>query len=103
MVILINRFTVRDGVTAEEFERVWKQSAGLMQRQPGFIHFRFVRSLFTPNSYTNIAAWTDRESHDRVIRSPEFAEHIKALGAVATPAPELHEVVYEGVPIGVAA
>jgi quinol monooxygenase YgiN len=74
-----------------------------MQRQPGFIHFRFVRSLFSPNVYTNIAEWEDRESHDRVIQSPEFVEHIKALGAVATPGPELHEIVYEGDPIEIRA
>lgn len=101
MIILINRFTLHG--SPEEFERVFKESAELLQRQPGFIHYRLVRSLFNPNIYTNIAQWEDRESHDRVIRSPEFGDHIKALGAVAAPGPELHEVVTEGDPVEVSA
>jgi quinol monooxygenase YgiN len=101
LVILINRFKLH--ASGEEFERVFKESGELMRRQPGFIHYRLVRSLFSPDVYTNIAQWEDRESHDRVLQSPEFAEHIKQLGTVAAPGPELHEVVMEGDPAEVSA
>lgn len=101
MVILLNRFTLH--ASGEDFERAFKESGELMRRQPGFINYRLVRSLDNPSVYTNIAQWEDRESHDRVVRSPEFAEHIKTLAAVARPGPELWEVVMEGQPTEVPA
>jgi long-chain acyl-CoA synthetase len=91
MVTLINKFTVAGEST--DFERIWQESSEFMRQQPGFISFRLVRSLNNPQVYINIAEWADAESHQRVVGSPNFQQHIAELAAVATPEPNLCEVV----------
>jgi long-chain acyl-CoA synthetase len=91
MVTLINKFTVAG--ESSDFVRIWQQSSEFMRQQPGFISFRLVRSLNNPDVYINIAEWADVESHQRVIGSPNFQQHIAELSAVATPEPNLCEVV----------
>lgn len=91
MVTLVNKFTVAG--EASDFERIWQQSSDFMRQQPGFISFRLVRSLNNPNVYINIAEWADAQSHQKVVGSPGFQEHIAQLAAVSTPEPNLCEVV----------
>jgi long-chain acyl-CoA synthetase len=91
MVTLVNKFTVAG--EPSDFERIWQQSSDFMRRQPGFISFRLVRSLNNPNVYINIAEWADAQSHQKVVGSANFQEHIAQLAAVATPEPNLCEVV----------
>ncbi|MFG2121414.1 antibiotic biosynthesis monooxygenase family protein [Streptomyces sp. NPDC048710] len=96
MVTLINKFTVNGDF--DEFERIWAQSADFMRSQKGFIGFKLHRSLSRPDVYVNVALWESQADHQRVLASPEFAEHIKELAAVAVPDPDLYTVVLEGAP-----
>ena len=91
MVTLINKFTVAG--ESSDFVRIWQQSSEFMRQQPCFISFRLVRSLNNPDVYINIAEWADAESHQRVVGSPNFQQHIAELAAVAVPEPNLCEVV----------
>lgn len=93
MVTLVNKFTV--GGEPGDFERIWVQSSDFMRTQPGFISFRLMRSLQNPQVYYNIAEWKDMESHTRVVNSPAFASHIAELAGLATPEPNMCEVVIE--------
>jgi long-chain acyl-CoA synthetase len=93
MVTLVNKFIVKG--KPEDFERVWMASSEFMKTQPGFLSYRFIRSLSDPRVYFNVAEWTDAESHTRVMRSADFRTHLTELAAVATPEANLCEVVGE--------
>ena len=93
MVTMVNKFTVSGN--PEEFEKVWLESAEFMRSQPGFVGFRFFRSVMDPLVYVNIAEWASVEDHQRVLQGPDFQDHIRALAALATPEPHLCTLVAE--------
>ena len=77
VVTFISKFTVKGD--AEEFEKLFREHAQFMQRQPGFVGFQMVRSLRSPNVYLNIGQWTDAEAHRNVVQNPEFLAHAKVM------------------------
>jgi long-chain acyl-CoA synthetase len=93
MVTLINKFTLK--VDSPQFEQVFAASSEFMCHQPGFINHRLVRSLRDPTVYVNIAEWTDAESHQQIVRGPEFQAHVSQLAEVATAEPALYATVMD--------
>ncbi len=93
MITLINEFTVRGD--AAEFERVFAASSDFMCQQPGFVSHRLVRSLRHPEVYVNIAEWESAEQHQKIVGSPQFAEHITGLAGLAEVKPDLYAAVLE--------
>jgi long-chain acyl-CoA synthetase len=93
MVTMVNKFIVSED--PDSFAQVWEASSQFMCNQPGFINFRLVRSVSDPKVYFNISDWKDAESHQRVLRSSAFQDHIAELAAVAVPEPNMCEVVIE--------
>jgi long-chain acyl-CoA synthetase len=96
MITLINKFTLTGD--SAEFERVWKVSSDFMRSQPGFVSFHLHRSLNRPDVYVNVAVWETAQDHQRVLAGPEFGLHIKQLGALAKPDPDLYVTVIDSGP-----
>jgi long-chain acyl-CoA synthetase len=97
MVTLINKFTVKGDPA--EFEQVWHETSEFMRAQPGFLGYRFGRSLMDPTVYVNVANWASADAHLKVLQSDGFQDHIAKLAPLCTPAPELFEPIFEGEPI----
>jgi long-chain acyl-CoA synthetase len=93
MVTMVNKFTVSED--PDKFAQVWEASSQFMRNQPGFINFRLVRSVSNPQVFFNISDWKDAESHEHVLRSSAFQDHIAELAAVAVPEPNMCKVVIE--------
>ncbi len=53
MVVLINTFDV-EPAHVENFLSVWKDVSAVMERQPGFVHTRFHRTL-AGTRFVNVA------------------------------------------------
>lgn len=96
MVVFVNKLTLIG--SAEELERLYGRVADFMLTQPGLISFRLVRSEKHPETYFNIAEWTDKESFERSLREPEFRTRLNALTGLFKGDPHLSNVVLEGAP-----
>jgi monooxygenase len=91
MLVLVNDFRVHGDASA--FEVAFATTSDYFERQPGFIRHTLVRSTTEADRYINIAEWEGRGSFDQAVRNPMFADHAKALRALATSEPKLCEEV----------
>ncbi|MFD0549702.1 antibiotic biosynthesis monooxygenase family protein [Streptomyces rectiviolaceus] len=60
------------------------RTARFLERQPGFLAYTLVRHLEEPQSYVNIARWTDVASFRAAVTQAEFGPHAEALRAIST-------------------
>ncbi|MER6687599.1 antibiotic biosynthesis monooxygenase family protein [Streptomyces minutiscleroticus] len=96
MITVINRLTVHGDVPT--FEQVLKGITAHMSGQPGFIGHRLYRSLRNPQVFIETAQWTDAASHRAAMQAEAFQEKVKDLGGLATPEPDLFEILEEDAP-----
>jgi heme-degrading monooxygenase HmoA len=86
-VTLINSFTVH-GDTAE-FERAFAATSEFLTGRPGFVEHTLLRHGRDGGSYVNVARWTSAGALRAATAHPDFAEHARALRALATTDPQL--------------
>ena len=98
MLVLINKFVVTG--SAEEFEKVFTETAEFMRGRPGFLRYRLVRSDSDPAVYINIAEWADREALLSMADRPEMVEHRERIRTVAIPDPHFCSPVAEAEALG---
>ncbi|WP_282685740.1 MULTISPECIES: antibiotic biosynthesis monooxygenase family protein [unclassified Streptomyces] len=93
MITVINRLTVHGDVAV--FEKVLEGITDHMSSQPGFLSHCLYRSLRKPNVFVETARWTDAASHRAAMKADAFQERVKGLGDLATPEPDIFEIVDE--------
>ena len=91
-VVLINLFTL-DAADEERFLEVWKDDAGFMKRQPGFISTQLHRALGDSPTYLNYAVWESNEAFRAAFTHPEFRSKLKAYPSSAIARPHLFQKV----------
>jgi monooxygenase len=87
-ITFVNRFTVHGD--AEQFERVFADTARFMVKQPGFIRHTLVRHTTQPGSYVNIAHWRSEADLQQAVRQPEFQAHAEGLRALSKSEPNVY-------------
>jgi monooxygenase len=97
-VVFVNRFTLSG--PAEEFEQAFAQTAEFLEQQPGLIEFTLLKSAERPDSYVNVARWTDLKSLMKAVRHPYFGSHAAALRKLSTSEPHIYSPAhaYQAVP-----
>lgn len=93
MVVFVNTFQLTG--TAEDFERVFTETAAFLCAQPGFLSHRLVRSRNEPGRYLNIALWESEEALRNATSLPEFRDHGRKLREVADSDPQFFDTVVE--------
>ena len=85
-VIFVNAFIV-EPEGAEQFLRLWAESAGIMKRQPGFISAQMHKGVGDSRVFLNYAVWESMADFKRASDNPEFQANIRTYppGVVASP------------------
>jgi uncharacterized protein YndB with AHSA1/START domain/quinol monooxygenase YgiN len=89
-ITLLNTFTVTG--SGDEFEKIFEETSDFFAAQPGFIDHALMRQLGQPQSYVNVARWSDQPSLMAALALPQFQPHARALRAVSTSKPVLFSV-----------
>ncbi|MET9096666.1 antibiotic biosynthesis monooxygenase family protein [Streptomyces cyaneofuscatus] len=87
-VVFVNRFTVHG--PKELFENAFSESAAFLRERPGLIQYTLLRHAERPDSYINIARWSDEASFRSAIGHPGFPAHARALRELCTTEPGLY-------------
>tara|TARA_R110002051_G_scaffold2924_11_gene15434 strand:+ start:4225 stop:4593 length:369 start_codon:yes stop_codon:yes gene_type:complete len=91
-VVLINLFTL-DAADEEQFLDAWKDDAGFMKRQPGFISTQLHRAIGESPTYLNYAVWDSTETFRAAFTHPEFIAKLGAYPSSAVASPHLFQKV----------
>ncbi|MEV4432814.1 antibiotic biosynthesis monooxygenase family protein [Streptomyces sp. NPDC049555] len=94
-VTFVNRFTLHDAAGgAEEFEKVFAETAEFLCRQPGFRHHTLLVPAGPPDGggphYVNVAVWDDEAAFRAALARPGFGAHAAALRALSSSEPALY-------------
>lgn len=93
MIVFVNSFGLK--APAEDFERVFAETAEVLRAQPGFLSHQLVRSAQEPTHYLNIAMWESADALRAATELPEFADHARRLRELASTDPRFFEPVQE--------
>jgi heme-degrading monooxygenase HmoA len=99
-VTLINLFRVPSGESERFLER-WKDNAGVMIGQPGFIRLRLLRSLVddAETRYINVTEWASGADLERGYANPQWQASVQRLlkdpEIHVTAEPRVYEVALE--------
>jgi heme-degrading monooxygenase HmoA len=69
-----------DPETAEEFERIYKEIAPVLRRQPGYGGDELLKVVENSNEYILIIQWESVEAHTRFIEAEDFAVFAERWG-----------------------
>ena len=94
-VVLINLFTL-DAADEARFLDVWKDDAGFMKRQPGFIATQLHRAIGDSPTYLNYAVWESTEAFRAAFSHPDFVAKLDAYPSSAVATPHLFQKVGVG-------
>lgn len=95
--IAITRFTVTG--EPEQFERAFLAHTEFVRAQPGFRQFQAVRSVLSSRVYVNVGWWSDLESYQQALASPQFQADAQSMAAVVSVEPYLTTKVANGLAI----
>ncbi|MER5785575.1 antibiotic biosynthesis monooxygenase family protein [Streptomyces mobaraensis] len=96
-ITLVNTFVVPEE-HAERFERTWREDAGLMKAQPGFISTQLHRGTGGSRLWLNIAVWESTEALHAAFSRPEFQRARAAYPDGITASPHIYtKVAVEGI------
>lgn len=91
-VVLINLFTL-DAVDEEQFLEAWRDDAGFMKRQPGFVSTQLHRAIGESPTYLNYAVWDSTEAFRKAFTHPEFIAKLGAYPSSSVASPHLFQKV----------
>lgn len=91
-VVLVNVFTL-DAADEPRFLEVWKDDAGFMKRQPGFISTQLHRAIGESPTYLNYAVWESTEAFRAAFTHPDFVAKLTAYPSSAVASPHLFQKV----------
>ena len=91
-VVLVNVFTL-DRADEKSFLEAWRDDAGFMKRQPGFISTQLHRALGDSPTYLNCAVWESTVHFRAAFTRPEFQARRTAYPSSAVASPHLFQKV----------
>jgi heme-degrading monooxygenase HmoA len=100
MITVANRIYVSRDYT-EQFEKAFRERAGLVDKMPGFVGNQVLRPVNDGDPYVILTLWQHRMDFENWIRSEEFIQGHARSGTLpreAYPKPnvlELHEVLQD--------
>jgi heme-degrading monooxygenase HmoA len=89
-VVLVNVFTLDRG-DEQIFLRAWRDDAGFMKRQPGFISTQLHRAIGNSPTYLNYAVWESTAHFRSAFTHPEFRASPSAYPSSAVASPHLFQ------------
>jgi monooxygenase len=92
---MINRFTLRPGTTAEQFEALFDKVSDLALDHPGYIDHTFVRDQDDPTRYLNVARWESVEEYEAFMRMDAHTAFFPEVLAITEVSPALYELQLE--------
>jgi len=95
--IAITRFTVTG--EPEEFERAFLAHSEFVRAQPGFRQFQALRSALSAKVYVNVGWWSDLDSYQQALASPQFQADAQSMAALVSVEPYLTTKVANGLAI----
>ncbi|MEX3106043.1 antibiotic biosynthesis monooxygenase [Streptomyces sp. V2] len=95
MIVMINRFTLRPGTTAERFEALFDQVSDLALDHPGYIDHTFVRDQDDPSRYLNVARWESVEHYREFMKMDAHTAFYPEILAITEVSPALYELQLE--------
>ena len=91
-VVLVNLFTLAKE-DEPAFLKIWREDAGYMKRQPGFISTQLHRALGENPTYLNYAVWESTAAFRAAFSSPDFQSKLTAYPSSAVASPHLFQKV----------
>lgn len=91
-VVLVNVFTL-DATDESAFLSAWKDDAGFMKRQPGFISTQLHRATGDSPTYLNYAVWESTAAFRAAFTHPEFIAKLSTYPSSAVAVPHLFQKV----------
>ncbi|WP_171166017.1 antibiotic biosynthesis monooxygenase family protein [Streptomyces sp. I05A-00742] len=96
-VTLVNTFVVPEEA-AERFEKTWREDAGFMKAQPGFISTQLYRGTAGSRLWLNVAVWESTDALRAAFGRPEFQQARAKYSDAITAAPHVYtKVAVEGI------
>jgi heme-degrading monooxygenase HmoA len=71
MYVVANRVPVADGFV-EMFEQRFRERAGQIDKQPGFVHMQVLRPDMPDTPYLVQTTWTDKQAFEAWVGSEDF-------------------------------
>jgi len=91
-VVLVNLFTL-DRADEPAFLAAWKDDAGFMTRQPGFISTQLHRAIGENATFLNYAVWESTARFRAAFTHPEFQAKLATYPASVVASPHLFQKV----------
>jgi heme-degrading monooxygenase HmoA len=91
-VVLVNVFTL-DKADERIFLSAWRDDAGFMKQQPGFISTQLHRAIGESPTYLNYAVWESTAHFRAAFTHPEFRAKLSVYPASAVASPHLFQKV----------
>jgi heme-degrading monooxygenase HmoA len=91
-IVLVNLFTLAKE-DEPAFLKIWREDAGYMKRQPGFISTQLHRALGENPTYLNYAVWESTAAFRAAFSSPDFQSKLTAYPSSAVASPHLFQKV----------
>jgi len=86
MFVAMNVFTCDDEESAKNLETMFLKRAGLVDKQPGFMNFAFLKCAENPKRMISLSTWRAKEDFDAWTTSKAFEEGHKRAQAGGKPA-----------------
>ncbi|WP_171168713.1 antibiotic biosynthesis monooxygenase [Streptomyces sp. I05A-00742] len=100
MAVFVNRMVLTGA--AEEYEQVYREAGGFMEKQPGLLDYELLRSLKDTSVYWNVAEWADAAAFHRANEQAAADETLRArfsgVSDLVQGDPHMCSVVMEGRP-----
>jgi heme-degrading monooxygenase HmoA len=82
MFVAMNVFTCEDDASAKNLEAMFLRRSGLVDRQPGFVSFAFLRGVENSKKLISMTHWRSKEDFEAWTRSEAFEKgHSRAKEA----------------------
>ncbi len=91
-VMLVNVFTL-DKADEQAFLQAWRDDAGFMKRQPGFISTQLHRAIGESPTYLNYAVWESVADFRAAFTHPEFIAKFTTYPSSALASPHLFQKI----------
>ncbi len=91
-VMLVNVFTL-DKADEQAFLQAWRDDAGFMKRQPGFISTQLHRAIGESPTYLNYAVWESVADFRAAFTHPEFIAKFTTYPSSAVASPHLFQKI----------
>ncbi|MBI2923820.1 MAG: antibiotic biosynthesis monooxygenase [Planctomycetes bacterium] len=87
MYVAMNVFACEDEASAKVLEERFLKRSGLVDQQPGFINFMFLKCAENPRRHISLSTWRSKEDFEAWTKSQAFEKGHQQAKASGKPAP----------------